>query len=249
MAAPIANKIILPDDSGNTGKKVRTQTRVVGADTVHEHFFVQGRRAEGRLVGYVGHYNPVKGVDTLIRAFKYLSQHFDDCRLVLAWSGIGDPGPIERAIADIGIGDRVLHLGRTPIGALLSALDVLALPYRLTMGQSAYPGLLLEALGVGVALVTSDLPLLREIVEHNRTALLVPPDDTVATATAISTLLENRAIGSRLAAEQRSLLRGPFSPPHLAKQYVQLYRQVCSGKAPARTPLPAPDNPVKPPCS
>lgn len=40
MAAPIANKITLPLDTGNSGKNVRTQTRVVGADTVHEHFFI-----------------------------------------------------------------------------------------------------------------------------------------------------------------------------------------------------------------
>lgn len=40
MAAPVASKIILPDDSSNAGKKVRTQTRVVGADTVHEHFVI-----------------------------------------------------------------------------------------------------------------------------------------------------------------------------------------------------------------
>lgn len=46
MAAPVASKIILPLDSGNTGKLVRTQTRVVGADTVHEHFFVQAREAK-----------------------------------------------------------------------------------------------------------------------------------------------------------------------------------------------------------
>lgn len=40
MAAPVADKIILPLDTGNTGKKVRTQSRVIGADTVHEHFFI-----------------------------------------------------------------------------------------------------------------------------------------------------------------------------------------------------------------
>lgn len=40
MAAPVAAKITLPVDTGNTGPKVRTQTRVVGADTVHEHFMV-----------------------------------------------------------------------------------------------------------------------------------------------------------------------------------------------------------------
>ena len=40
MAAPIASFVQLPSDAANAGKKVRTQTRVVGADTVHEHFFV-----------------------------------------------------------------------------------------------------------------------------------------------------------------------------------------------------------------
>lgn len=46
MAGPVANKIILPLDSGNTGKNVRTQSRVVGADTVHEHFFIPVRQAQ-----------------------------------------------------------------------------------------------------------------------------------------------------------------------------------------------------------
>lgn len=40
MTAPVAGFVQLPLDTGNTGKKVRTQTRVVGADTVHEHFFI-----------------------------------------------------------------------------------------------------------------------------------------------------------------------------------------------------------------
>lgn len=40
MAAPVAAKIQLPSDAANTGPKTRTQTRVVGADTVHETFVV-----------------------------------------------------------------------------------------------------------------------------------------------------------------------------------------------------------------
>ena len=46
MAAPLPAFIQLPDDSGNTGNKVRTQTRVVGANTVDEHFFVPIREAK-----------------------------------------------------------------------------------------------------------------------------------------------------------------------------------------------------------
>lgn len=46
MAGPIAAFIQLPTDSGNTGKKNRTQTRVIGSDTVHEHFVVPAREAQ-----------------------------------------------------------------------------------------------------------------------------------------------------------------------------------------------------------
>jgi hypothetical protein len=40
MAAPIAGYVQLPADTANTGKKNRTQTKVSGSDTVHEHFVV-----------------------------------------------------------------------------------------------------------------------------------------------------------------------------------------------------------------
>jgi hypothetical protein len=40
MAAPVASYVQLPVDTANTGKKNRTQTKVVGSDTVHEHHVV-----------------------------------------------------------------------------------------------------------------------------------------------------------------------------------------------------------------
>lgn len=52
MAGPLADKIILPLDTGNTGKKVRTQTKVIGSDTVHEHIFVKERK--GLVLGVYG---------------------------------------------------------------------------------------------------------------------------------------------------------------------------------------------------
>jgi hypothetical protein len=41
MAKPVAGSVRIPLDTGNTGKYMRTQSRVIGADTVHEHYFVQ----------------------------------------------------------------------------------------------------------------------------------------------------------------------------------------------------------------
>lgn len=39
MPAPVESYIQLPSDSGNTGKKIRAQSRVVGANTVYSHFY------------------------------------------------------------------------------------------------------------------------------------------------------------------------------------------------------------------
>src|SRR6266487_321751 len=49
MAGPVASYIQLPDDSGNSGKKVRSQTKVISGSTVHEHFFTPVRA--GVLLG------------------------------------------------------------------------------------------------------------------------------------------------------------------------------------------------------
>lgn len=46
MSGPVASSIILLDDAGNTGKKMRLQSRVVGGVTVYEHFFVPVREKE-----------------------------------------------------------------------------------------------------------------------------------------------------------------------------------------------------------
>jgi hypothetical protein len=47
VAKPVISHIVLPDDAGNTGKKVLTQTRDYGGGIVrHEHFYVQARESE-----------------------------------------------------------------------------------------------------------------------------------------------------------------------------------------------------------
>lgn len=40
MTAPVPSFVILPSDSSNAGKQLRTETRVIGGSTVHEQFVV-----------------------------------------------------------------------------------------------------------------------------------------------------------------------------------------------------------------
>ncbi len=92
-----AGFVRLPDDAANTGKKVRTRTRVVGSDTVHEHYFVPVywedilglyyghsgvltvlSSAHSSILGFVYLQNPVgSGVDAYLRQVRFQASPID----------------------------------------------------------------------------------------------------------------------------------------------------------------------------
>ena len=53
-------------------------------------------------------------------------------------------------------------------------------------------------LAAGRPIVAPDLPDLREVLQHNENAILVPPDDVEAAAAAIRLAVFNRTIGEQL---------------------------------------------------
>jgi glycosyltransferase involved in cell wall biosynthesis len=56
-----------------------------------------------------------------------------------------------------------------------------------------------EAMAAGRPLAASDLPSSREVLRDGETALLVPPGDAGALAAALRRLLDDGALGARLA--------------------------------------------------
>jgi glycosyltransferase involved in cell wall biosynthesis len=192
----------------------------------------------GRLVTYIGHYNHVKGVDVLIRAFQTVAPRLPDLRLILAWSGIGANHRVKQLLADRALEGRVSQLGQVRVPDLLSASDVVVLPYRLTIGQAACPATLLEVFAANVPLVTTDLPLLRELTDEGKTARLVPPDDPLALAAEIERVLNEPALVAPMLEAQRDWIQR-IQPERVVKEYERLYEQIVARQA--RVLRPAPD--------
>ncbi len=188
----------------------------------------------GRLISYVGHYNHIKGVDVLLQAFQELAPRVPDARLVLAWSGLGGAQKIQELQRAPGLEGRVLQIGKVNVPDLFAASDVVALPYRLTIGQAAYPATLLEALAANIPVVTSDLPLLRELTGE-RTALLAKPEDPSSLARAIERLLTDQALANKMREAQRQWRR-QIQPQSVAREYERLYAQLVAREAPVFQP-------------
>jgi glycosyltransferase involved in cell wall biosynthesis len=179
-------------------------------------------------IGYIGHFNDVKGVDVLAEAFASLVKDGHDVGLALAWSGQGNPTPVRRRLA--AVNDHVTWLGKVHVGAFLSAVDVLALPYRSTAGQGVFPSLVLEALHLGRPLVTTSLPLLEEIAMGHNVALLCPPDRPDALANQLSRLLGSRELRQSMSQQQIRLARQRFEPDRVAPHYEALYTSLLNGE-------------------
>ena len=180
-----------------------------------------GLREDRPTVGYIGHFNDVKGVDLLATAFRSLVRDGHNVDLALAWSGQGDPRPVQRTLHDVR--SHVTWLGKVHVGTFLCAIDVLSLPYRSTAGQGAFPSLVLEALHAGRPLVTSDLPLLQEIAENERVALLCPPERPDLLAVQLDRLLSSEPLRRRMSRDQIAMAHQRFDPSTLAARYEALY--------------------------
>jgi glycosyltransferase involved in cell wall biosynthesis len=180
---------------------------------------------QGPVLTYIGHFNHVKGVDVLVRALPAVLKRCPTAQLVLAWSGLGAWEPVGQAIAATGTSAHVHLVGRVPVGAALRASTVCALPYRLTIGQAAYPDLLLEAMTVGVPLVTSDLPLIRELIRPGEEGELAEPDNPADLADRLLRVLIDERHQRDMVRRQSALVQARYEPDHLAHRYEAVYAE------------------------
>jgi glycosyltransferase involved in cell wall biosynthesis len=186
---------------------------------------------DGPVVAFVGHYHDVKGHDVLIDAFADVLREVPEARLVLAWSGLGKQARMRQSVERAGVASHVIELGRLDVAQLFAAADVVALPYRFTIGQAAYPGTVIEAMWAGVPLVTSDLPLLAELTGGGQTALLAAPGEPHDLARQIVRLLREPVLAASIVEAQRRAMAARFNPQQLVQEYVEIYEHAVTRQA------------------
>jgi glycosyltransferase involved in cell wall biosynthesis len=179
-----------------------------------------------RVIAYVGHFNFIKGVPFLLRAFELLAARRSDVHLLVVGSGRGNESQAVRAGVEA-LGPLASLVERDiDVAGLLQRLDALALPYVASYGHQTYPNLVLEGLAAGVPLVSTDIPPVNEIVREGETGYLARPGDPGALADALARALD--AGKSRLSSRQRELCRSHFDYRVVAARHVELYKGLLS---------------------
>jgi len=163
-------------------------------------------------VGFIGTFGPWHGAESLARAYvKLKASHpelADRMRLVM----IGDGATLDavrRILAEGRAAESTVFTGLIPQQegpVYLAACDVLVSPHVPNPDGTPFfgsPTKLFEYMAMGKGIVASNLDQIGEVLEHEKTALLVPPGDVDALAAAIARLVEDRALRECLGIEAR----------------------------------------------
>jgi glycosyltransferase involved in cell wall biosynthesis len=146
---------------------------------------------------FVGKLIPLQGIETILAAARRLPEvRF---RII----GSGQLAPLLRG--------RARNVGHVPWleyellpGEIRSAGCVLGIFGTGKKTQRVIPNKAFQALACGAPLITADTPATRELLVHDRSAVLVPAGDPTALAEAVRTLAEDSELARRIAAGGRS---------------------------------------------
>jgi glycosyltransferase involved in cell wall biosynthesis len=175
-----------------------------------------------------------KGIDTFVEASRQLKQQGFTARFVLV--GAPDlesrgciPEQQLKAWADSGL---VEWWGANEdMATTLSRAHIICLP---TYYREGLPRVLMEAGACARAVIATDTPGCRYIVQHGENGLLIPPKDAMALGTAIRTIIENPELRARMGEAGRERAIREFSEAKIQNEIFDLYRDLLSGKWPPR---------------
>jgi glycosyltransferase involved in cell wall biosynthesis len=169
---------------------------------------------------------PIYDIPTALRAVALLSRKIPELRMTIA--GVGpELERLERLRDSLGCNDIVRFVGQMDnarIARLYRSANLMLNPSLI----DNMPISILEAFASGVAVVSTDVGGVRFLAENERTALLVPPGDPEAMATAAYRLLTDHALaaGLRAAALQEVKRYGwPSVRPALLDEYRRAVRK------------------------
>ena len=169
------------------------------------------------LVGVVGRLDPIKDHSTLFWAFETVRTVLPEAQLLV----VGD-GP-ERKRLENQAGDGVIFLGnRSDVPEILRALDLFVLP-SLNEGIS---NTILEAMATGTPVVATRVGGNPEIVEDERTGILVKPGDSQSMAEAIVRYLQYPDLRTRHGEAARQTVINRFSIEAMVRSYEAVYRRL-----------------------
>jgi glycosyltransferase involved in cell wall biosynthesis len=177
------------------------------------------------VILYIGRLVPEKGQTVLLEAVARLTERGIDVELQLAGEGALRP-ELERSAARLDIADRVTFLGAVGQEELRDLYERAAI-FCLPSFAEGVPVVLMEAMAMGLPVVTTRIAGIPELVEHERSGILVAPGRADELTDSLAALLEEPELRRNLGANGRHAVAAGFDSEGSASQLRALFASQC----------------------
>ena len=180
--------------------------------------------SEEKLIVSVGRFAPEKGHRYLIEALNLLDR--EDVAWRCTFLGEGELEAELRALtAEYGLSEQVMFPGYCEdVFSLLLTADVFVLP---SLHESS-PNALIEAMGIGMPCIASDVGGIVDLMEDGKNGIRVPPQDPAALATALHRVLTEPDLASELGRNAHSTIQEKFDSAVSIRKLEEIYVGVIS---------------------
>ncbi|MDO4905556.1 MAG: glycosyltransferase family 4 protein [Lautropia sp.] len=176
------------------------------------------------VIGFLGTLKPWHGLPLLVEAFVQLNRRHADTRLLVVGDG---PGRLdmETQLRRYGLLEHCSFSGAVQpwqVPELLAAMDIATAPYPQQRDFYFSPLKIYEYLAAELPVVTTRVGHLDQIVQHDIDGLLVAPDDPLALADAMASLVRDPARRSRMGRAGRERIESGHSWDVVARRILQI---------------------------
>jgi L-malate glycosyltransferase len=183
-----------------------------------------------RRIVTIANLRPEKAHEVLFEAAELVLRRCPDAEFVIAGNG-----PRRQELEDLarfrGIAANVRFVGHVDdVAALLASSDLFVLPSR----SEAFPNSVLEAMATGLPIVATRVGGIVELVENQRTGVLVPADDPRALGHGILDLIQWRSHAVRLGRAARAEVEARYSWQRMISAFERVYIEQLGVHAPVR---------------
>jgi colanic acid/amylovoran biosynthesis glycosyltransferase len=245
LAAKLRNAAFSVTNSHYNEVRLRPLLGARRAETLHviyngldlSQFPLENKRADEplRLLA-IGRLVEMKGFEYLLRACALLRERGVEfqCDVIgAAHESLDANAPLElkKLYRRLDLGGVVQFLGAQPFHAVMRAYlkaDIVALPCVIALDGSRdiTPNVLLEAMALQRAVVTTPVGAIPEIIEHGVNGIIVPPRDERSLAGALEELARDGALRRKLGRAARKKVEERFDINRNAQEYASLFRRL-----------------------
>ena len=183
-------------------------------------------------IGVLGRITPIKGHSFFLQAIARVVRMFGKVKILIIGSPPKDKPEYQEDLRTLAkklkIDRFVEFLGsRHDIPKIMSGLDLLVLP---SVGQEAFGRVIIEAGASGVPVIATRIGGAVDIIEHEKTGLLVKPGDIMEMVDSIIKLLKDRELAKDLAHDARKKVEDQYSLSRMSDETIKVYKEACNKK-------------------